>query len=509
LASCKSIANNAQSDEFKEVDVKRVLAWLGLVLLALVAVVLVRTLMFGAVDEAEVEPFSVAVDAEAVTAHMAEAIRFKTVSTGNVETQGYEPFTQFVDWLQNTYPEVQQTLALEMIAEHTLLYRWQGSNASLKPILLTGHYDVVPVVSGTEGDWLHPPFSGTVADGYVWGRGAMDDKSGVIVMLEAATLLAREGFVPERTIYLSFGHDEETGGMAGAKTVADHLQAQGVQLAWSIDEGSFIGKGVLPGIDPPVASINVAEKGSMTLDLVAHGPGGHSSMPAAEVAVDILAQALVKLRQHPVPGGLEGVSAETFESIARNGPFAFRLLIANQWLFGPLVENQMSALPHGNAMLRTTTAPTLLRAGVKTNVISPTAMAAVNFRLHPRDTREGIKAHVVNAINDERVDVTIRGEGMGARASKVSSSDSEAYKLIAGVARQVFGDIIVAPGLTVGGTDSKHYNRVADDSYRFQYMMVTPEDIAGFHGTNERVSVDNLVKGTSAYYLLLKQGAGG
>ncbi|MFT5483010.1 MAG: carboxypeptidase PM20D1, partial [Halieaceae bacterium] len=248
--------------------------------------------------------------------------------------------------------------------------------------------------------------------------------------------------------------------------------------------------------------------GSMTLDLVAHGPGGHSSMPAPEVSVDILAQALVNLRKHPLPGGMEGVTAEMFEGVARNGPFIYRMMAANQWLFSGLIEKQMSASSHTAALLHTTTAPTILRAGVKRNVISPTATATVNFRLHPRDTPEGVKAHVIAAINDSRVDVNINTSGMSSLASQVSSRESEGYKLIAKIARLAYGDVIVVPGMTVGGTDSKHYSRVADDSYRFQFMMVTPGDISGFHGTNERVAVENLVKGTQAYYLLLKEAAG-
>jgi carboxypeptidase PM20D1 len=487
---------------------KRFARWFGYLMIALCALLLIRTLMFTAGDEPSVEQIAVEVDEAEVTLHMVEAITFKTVSTGDPATQEYEEFSGFTDWVVATYPAVNSALTLEMIAEHTMLYTWRGTNPALKPILLTAHYDVVPVVPGSEGDWSHPPFQGAIADGYVWGRGAMDDKSAVIVMLEAATLLAQEGFSPERTIYLSFGHDEEIGGFVGAKGVMEHLKAQSVQLAWSLDEGSFIISNVVPGIDRPVASINVAEKGSVTLDLIAHGPGGHSSMPAAEVSIDILAQALVNLRKHPVPGSLDGVSAEMMEGIARNGSFGFRMLFANQWLFGGLIEKELAKSGSMNAMVRTTTAPTILKAGIKTNVLPPTASAAVNFRLHPRDTPESVRAHTIAAIDDDRVDVEIRG-GVGGLASEVSSWDSDGYQTIARVARQAFGDVIVVPGLTVGGTDSKHYSQVADDSYRFQYMVVEPDDIAGFHGTDERVAIDNLVKGTAAYYLLMKEAAGG
>jgi carboxypeptidase PM20D1 len=487
---------------------KRIFCTFGLLLLILVTIILIRTLMFSSDGQEDVDLVSVDVDTARVTQNMSDAITFKTISTGDTATQNYQPFIDFTAWLKSRYPRVHQTLSLTKVANHTLLFKWQGSDASLKPILLTAHYDVVPVVPGSESDWNYPPFEGIVADGYVWGRGAMDDKSGVVVMLEATSKLINQGFVPQRTIYLSFGHDEEVGGRQGAKGVVELLKAQGVQLKWSIDEGSFIANGVFPGLDKPLAPINVAEKGSVSFDLIARGPGGHSSMPAAELPIDILATALVNLRKQPLPGGIEGVSEKMIDGIGRSGPFSIRMLAANKWLFGSVLDRELSKTRTGNALLRTTTAPTILRSGVKTNVIAPSATATVNFRLHPRDTPASVKAHILKAVGDPRVEVKTHGEGMSTLASKVSSTESDGYKIISKVARQIFGDIIVVPGITVGGTDSKHYNRVADDSYRFQYMLVTPEDIAGFHGTNERVLIDNLVKGTGAYYLLMKQAAG-
>ena len=150
---------------------RKALSALGIVLLVLLAVLLIRTLLFTADQSIEADPFSVAVDEAQITAHMVEAIRFKTISTGNVDTQDYSPFSEFVEWVANTYPAVQEAMDLNLFGEHTMLYKWQGAQASLKPVLLTAHYDVVPVVPGSENNWQHPPFSGAIADGYVWGRG--------------------------------------------------------------------------------------------------------------------------------------------------------------------------------------------------------------------------------------------------------------------------------------------------------------------------------------------------
>lgn len=487
---------------------KKIFKWLGVVLLALIVVVLVRTWMFGVGQGDVVETISIELDEAGIVRRMSESIRFETVSTGDPSSQQTQPFVDFSNWMAQSYPEVHRALRLTKVAEHTLLYKWQGSDPSIKPILLTAHYDVVPVVPGTEADWQHPPFAGVVADGFVWGRGTLDDKSGVIVMMEAVTKLLSEGFAPTRTIYLSFGHDEEVGGRSGAANVAELLIAQGVQLEWTLDEGSFVTQGLFPGFDKPLAMLNVAEKGSVTFDLIASGPSGHSSMPADELPIDILAQALVNVRKSPLPGGLAGVSAEMIDGVAKNGPFALRMLVANKWLFGGMIESQLSQTATSNAFLRTTTAPTLLRAGVKTNVIAPTAQATINFRLHPRDTPASVQAHLEKAIDDDRVEVRLHGEGLSSPASVVSSSQSAGYAAIEKVTKQVFAGAVVVPGITIAGTDTKHYSKAADDSYRLQLMVLTAEDAAGFHGTNERVSVENLLKGTTAYYLLMKQSAG-
>jgi carboxypeptidase PM20D1 len=397
-------------------------------------------------------------------------------------------------------------LTRERIARHSLLFEWTGRDRDLKPIFLTAHYDVVPVPPGTEGLWEHDPFEGAISDGYVWGRGALDDKGPLISIFEGATLLLREGFEPKRTIYLSFGHDEERGGVEGAAGVTEHLRKRGVRLAWTLDEGSFLLDGALEGGDAPVALISVAEKGSTTLDLVARSAGGHSSMPPPQTAVAILAEAIVRLSNAPVPGGLDGVSGAMFGGIARHSSFTRRMLFANTWLFGGLLESRLSKSPVWNAMLRTTTAPTMLSGSEKTNVLPIEATARVNFRLHPRDTEGNVLDHARRAVDDDRVE--IRFSGIRRAPSAVSATEARGYLDIARTTRQIFGDVVVVPGLSIGGTDSYHYHRVADDSYRYHPLVVTREDTTRVHGTNERVSIDGLVKAAGFYAQLMRVSAG-
>jgi carboxypeptidase PM20D1 len=472
-------------------------------LLVLVAVVVYRTLAFVPPAMPQVaQAANYPVQAEPIAARLSQAVRFATISQQPPLVTDPAPFEGFITWLETAYPEIHANLKRERIGKHALLFTWQGSNPALKPVLLTAHYDVVPVIPGTEKDWKHPPFEGVIADSYVWGRGTLDDKGALVTIMEGVSFLLRQGYVPARTVYLSFGSDEEIGGEEGAGAITKHLASQGVRLEWSLDEGSFVLDGIVPGVALPAASINVAEKGYLTLDLVARAAGGHSSMPPRETAVGILANALVKLQGAPMPGNIEGLTAESFGAMARHMSFEKRMLFANQWLFDPVLRWVLSQSPGTNASLRTTTAPTMLSGSVKENVLPIEATATVNFRLHPRDKAEDVIAHVTKAVNDDRVDV--RRRGFSQNASPVASTESAGFRAMASAVREVYGDVVVAPGLTIAATDSKHYQTISDNAYRFTPMLITPIDLTGFHGTNERLSLDNLVRATRFYIHLLK-----
>ena len=473
------------------------------VLLALGAIVWVRTYTYTPepLPESDTAVMPIQLDDAAVIARLAEAIRFQTISHEQSDSLDQAAFTGFLDWLEAAYPAVFAALEVRRIGGYTPLLTWRGTDASLPPVLFAGHYDVVPVVPGTESSWTHPPFAGTVADGYVWGRGALDNKNAVVGLLEAIGWMLASGERPQRTVYFSFGHDEEVGGQQGARAVVETLRAEGVRLAWTLDEGSFVLQDIFPGVDVPLAIINTAEKGSVTLQIVAHGEGGHSSMPPARTAVGVLAEALVRLQNKPVPGGLEGLSEATFDAIGPYMPLGQRVLFANRWLFSPLLERELSKVSFTNAMLRTTTAPTMLSGSPKSNVLPIEAIATVNFRIHPRDTVESVTAHVRRVVG--QADVEVRSAG-GNEASAVSDHGSEGFQLIGQAVRQEFGPAVVAPGLMVAASDTRHYSQIADNAFRFNPMIVTQREIAGFHGTDERISTEGLLKGVRSYIRLLR-----
>ena len=468
----------------------------------LIALVVVRTLMHQPPASINTDLVEIELNEAALAERLSQSIQFQTISFQSPELKDRSQFSAFIDWVHTSYPRVHQSLDYIQLND-TMLYRWPGSDASLQPILVTGHYDVVPVIPGSESQWQQPPFSGAIVDGLIWGRGALDDKSGVLGILEAVTYLLDAGHQPQRTVYLSFGHDEEIGGREGAAAVAAYLKDQGVQLAWSLDEGSFIFDGLIAGVDSLVAAINVAEKGSITLDIVAAAEGGHSSMPPQTSAITDLARAITQLEEHPVPGGLEGLAADMFDNISRHMPFVPRVFFANQWLFDGLINDQLSGAPTTNAMLRTTTAPTMLSGSVKTNVLPIEAVATVNFRIHPRDSMDSIESYVTDLVASDSISVHRRG---GADASAVSDWKAPGFAIIAQSMREIHGDIPVAPGLMIAASDSRHYGKVADNAYRFNPIRLTPELLTGFHGTNEKIAVADYAQGVRGYIRIIAHG---
>lgn len=496
---------------------KKLLMGLGASLLAIVAVVLVRTALYSAEpishtpasESQSPRAFNPQFDAQQIAGNLSRAIQFQTISSELHNAATRAQFEQFLDWLAATYPQVHaqldvQPLGINPEQPYTLLFTWRGSDPALQPVMFSAHYDVVPVIPGTEDEWQQPPYSGAIDDTHIWGRGALDDKSAAIALMEAATQMLAEGFQPRRTLYIAITSDEEIGGSSGTAAVVETLKNDGVQLAWTLDEGSFVLRGFVPGVEQDVASINVAEKGYLTLDLIARGDGGHSSMPPRETAVDTLAGALMKLQAAPIAGGLEGLSAEMFDAIAPHMSFEKRMLFANRWLFGGLIERALSSNPSTAAMLHTTVAPTMLRASVKDNVLPIEAVATINFRLHPRDSEQTVVEYLNTTIDDPRVTVQVRNSHS---PSRVSSTENTGYHRVQHATHSTYDHVITAPGLTVGGTDSSRYEAVAEDNYRFNPMVVTRDDVKGFHGTNERISVDNMLK-AAEFYSHLMESAG-
>lgn len=483
--------------------IRRTLLLLLGALAALVLVLVFRTVT-NTSRQVPVEPFTpIAVDRDLAARHLAAAITHKTISYQIPwEVRGDE-FKQFHAFLAETYPKTHAALKREVVAENSLLYTWPGSDPAAAPAILLAHLDVVPVDKASEQAWTHPPFQGDIADGYVWGRGAIDDKNSVISILEAVEALIAAGVQPKRTIYLAFGHDEELGGNA-AKAIAEVLKQRNVMAEFTLDEGSGITQGIVPGVPGPLALIGLAEKGYLTLELTAKGEGGHSSQPPAHTSIGVLSQAIVNIENNPLRSHLDGPMLDMLRIAGPEMGFPMRMVMSNLWLFKPIIMGQFASSKVTAAALHTTTAVTMMNAGTKENVLPIEAKAVVNFRILQGDTVDSITEHIRKAVNDPSVSIT-RADGHEAfEAGRVSSMEAPAYALLARTIRQVTPAAAVAPGLVLGATDSKRYYEVSKEQYRLQPMIFTNDDLKTIHGTNERISIENIERAIQFYALLMK-----
>ena len=434
---------------------------------------------------------------------LAQAVQIRTISHQDRSLIDYGEFRRFHDFLRNAYPRVFSELAAETVNDYSLLIRWPGSDPSLQPILFTAHFDVVPVEPGTEGDWLHPPFGGVIAGGRIHGRGTLDDKLGVMSLLEATEQLLSEGYQPRREVVFALGHDEEIGGTEGARMIARRMQALGLSFAWMVDEGGFLmsDSPLLP--DKPLALINVAEKGYLTLTLVAVGDGGHSSNPPKISTIGRLANALAQIEANPFAPRLVGPVQAMFETVAPHLDQPQRLVLENLWLTGSLVANMLADDRLTTPLVRTTTALTMFNAGVKENVVPQRAEAKVNFRLLPGDTPEDVVDHVRNVVDDPLVEISYeRWENV----PPVSDHLGPGFAVIEQAVGESYPDAVVAPSLLMATTDTRHYIDLADNQYRFRGMMIASEQAQSVHGTNEFVTLESYLNSIAVARDMLQFG---
>ena len=480
---------------------KRILQLLFLGLVLLILFMGYKTLQF---KSQQIKVAAVALNpvGEQVVDRFAKAVTLQTISPEKESDFDSLAFFQFNDFLKTSFPLADSLLEKKRFNHFSHLYKWTGSDPSLKPVILMAHLDVVPVIEENLTDWKQPPFEGKILNDTLWGRGTIDNKIGVMGLLEATEALLSNGFQPKRTLYLSFGHDEEIGGLRGAKVIVEHLKSQGIEAQFVLDEGGTISQNIIPGIEKDVALIGIAEKGYVSLELSIKKEGGHSSMPEKESAIDILSAAIVKIKRNPFPAKLAGPIAGFMENLGPEMGGINKFIFANRWLFEPVITGIYEKTGSGNALVRTTTAPTIFNAGIKDNILPQNAKATVNFRIMPGESSSSVLARVQELIQDPRIQIT-KGR-MQSEPSQVSSTESKGFSSIRKTVAEVYPDALVAPFLVIAGTDAKHFETIAKDIYRFSPMIINPANIKSFHGLNERIAVKDFKKAVQFYQQLIQ-----
>ncbi|MFT3840674.1 MAG: M20 family peptidase [Myxococcaceae bacterium] len=480
---------------------KRIALGVLVVLLVLVGVLVARTLAFTPAAEPAPAPLpSYTVDANAVAAKLSTLVKLRTVSAPGMRED--DQFDALYKALPELFPKFHEAAKQEHIGGG-LLYTLEGSDASLPPLVLMAHHDVVPVEPGTESVWQHPPYSGEIAEGCVWGRGAMDDKGSLVGVMEALEEQLAAGWKPKRTVLLVSGHDEESGG-SGAAAIAKELGTRGVKPWAVLDEGMVVTDGVVNGVKPKVAMIGIAEKGFLTLELAAKGEGGHASMPPKQTATGVVAAAIAKLEASPFPSRLDTPTGQMLDAIGPHMGFGAKLAMANRWLLAGAVIAAVGAKPSGAASLHTTTAATMFQGSVKDNVLPARASAMVNFRIIPGETRDTVQARVKQVIADDRVEISVPPNHLMSDPSPVSPTEGEAWSWLRGAVHRSYPEAVVAPALVVGATDARAFSGMTPNIYRFVPATVTPDDLPRIHGANERMGVETLAGMVKFYRLLLE-----
>lgn len=468
------------------------LSLIGLLVLLLLAAV-IHTLLIPS-KKSEYQPNENEEESSELAEKLSQMIKFDTVSHPQVSEA--EKFREFHKVLEKLFPLVFEKLEKTEI-DGNLLFYWKGKSHD-KPILLMSHQDVVPA----EGEWKYPPFSGEIAEGKVWGRGASDTKCSVMAFFEATERLLKEGFVPPQDVYLASSCTEEWAG-DGAPKIVKELQRRGVELFLLCDEGGAIISEPIGGIKGNFAMIGIFEKGKADVKFTARSTGGHASAPSKNTPIARLSAFVTETEKHsPFKKKISKEVAAMFKTLAPYAPFGMKLLFSNLWLFGPLLKTVLPMVSaQAGAMLKTTIAFTMQSGSDACNVIPQEATVSANMRFIPHQGEKeslkiirkkaekfGLTMEVMHS-NDYTVPVDIKGDG---------------YKTIERAVEKTFPGLAKSPYVMTGATDAQFYQPVCKNCIRFAPVIYKPEQMRGMHGINENIEYSCLAGAVRFYENLIK-----
>ncbi|MDY4489752.1 MAG: M20/M25/M40 family metallo-hydrolase [Candidatus Faecousia sp.] len=473
---------------------------IGIVIAALIAVFLavvtVRTLRFTPRPQPRLSQEEVCFDQDAAVDALAQLVRCKTVSYNDHSLEDEAEFQKLISLLPRLYPNVMETCEFRQLPDRALLLRWPGKNPG-DPAVMMAHYDVVPV---NEEAWDKPPFEAVLEDGVLWGRGTLDTKVTFNGILSAANHLIARGFRPERDVYFAFSGGEEVNGQ-GAPNIVAWFREQGIQPALVVDEGGAVVENVFPGVKVPCGLIGIAEKGMMNAQFRARSQGGHASAPKPHTPVGVLSAACKRVEDHPFKAHIQGPAAQMFDTLGRYSTPLYRVIFANLWCFGWLLD--LMARKSGgemNALLRTTVAFTQMQGSSARNVIPPEATMVANMRLNPSDSVASALDYLKKTVANDAVEITALESF---EPSPVSETGCEAWDKVAASVAETWRGCVVAPYLMVQCSDSRHYGPISNHVYRFSAMDLTAGERSTIHGNNERIRVETVGKAVEFYIRLL------
>ncbi len=466
--------------------------------LLLLAVLLIRTLLFTPKPQPALSQETVTVDGDAATAALQQLVQCKTISNNDSALEDEKEFQKLIDLLPALYPNVFAVCSFEQLPDRGLLFRWPGKSSQY-PSVMMAHYDVVPV---NEDSWEKPPFAGIIENGVLWGRGTLDTKATFNGVLSAANTLIAQDFQPENDIYFAFSGGEEVNGK-GAVNIVDYFEANCIEPALVVDEGGAVVENVFPGVKAPCGLIGIAEKGMMNVCYTARSGGGHASAPPPKTPLTTLAKVCQNILNKPFKMHITQPAAEMFDTLGRHSSFGLKLVFANLWLFKPVLDLICrSSGGEINALVRTTTAFTMAAGSNARNVIPAEAKLISNMRLNPADTVESATAYLNKVVNDDSVEISVLESF---QPSRISRTDCESWDKVAAAVAETWPGCIVSPYLMVQCSDSRHYGRISDRVYRFSAMDMTAEERKSIHGNNEKIRLESIARAVEFYIRLMKK----
>ncbi len=472
-------------------------AVLALVVIFL-AVVLIRTAMFVPKKEEERKIEKVEFDADAAILALQELVRCKTVSFYDHSKEDDAEFEKLISLLPKLYPNVVKTCEFQRFPDRGLLFKWKGTEETKEAAVLMAHYDVVPI---EESLWTKPAFDALIEDGILWGRGTLDTKNTLNGILSAAENLIKQGFAPKQDVYFAFSGGEEVSGK-GAIHIVDYFHENGIKLSMVVDEGGAVCDKIFPGVKESVGMVGIAEKGLMNLELSVSSNGGHASSPAPHTPVGILSAACVKMENHPFKKHFTKPVLAMFDTLGRRSTFVYRMIFANLWCFGGLLDGICKKSGGElNALVRTTEAFTQAFGSKAPNVIPPTASMVVNMRLNPEDTVDSAVEYVTKVVGDERVKIRVME---GENPSPVSRLDVPSWSIVKNAVADTWG-CVVSPYLMVQCSDSRHYGPISDKVYRFSAADMTVDERHSIHGNDEHIRLETVRRAVEFFIRVLKE----
>jgi carboxypeptidase PM20D1 len=439
-------------------------------------------------------------DEDAAVARLQSLIAVPTMSRSDESATDWHSFDTFIRLLPTLYPATHAALEREIVAGHSMLYRWKGSEEG-DPTVLMAHFDVV----GAEADgWRSPPFAAEITgagnDRVIWGRGTLDDKGALGAIFEAVEALVGTGFTPKRDVYLSFGHDEETSG-SGAQAIVSVLKQRRIRPALVLDEGGAIVEGIFPGVTKPIAVIGVSEKGVSQISLTVDQTGGHASTPSRMTATVRLARAITRLNRRPFPSRFSETNLEMIDTLGAHATGPLRTIFSRARVLKPVLAVAFGHLSdETRAMVRTTTAVTQLSGSQSANALPEQAHAVVDTRIAVGSSVAETLKHFRRAIRDPAV----RVEAVRAtEPSPVSPSSGDGWDALAAAVAATHPDAIVTPYIMLGGSDSRHFTSISNAVYRFTPFEMSLAERGTLHAKNERMHVATWLRGIEFYSILI------